>query len=144
MQRHRILPLAFAGLLLLGLAGQAVAAPPSTTPAYAATLKVSRDCVFTTTVTWKNADVGHIYVAWFEAGFANPIVPDHVATSDWPNTVPGSGTAKGKSVVFNLGPVDLDTASHDWWVIVSFYSPQGALLAQRQPALATNCYLVAS
>lgn len=142
-RRHRLLALPLAAMLLLGLAGQALAAPPPYGPSYSASVKVSRDCVFTITVAWKNANVAHLYVAWFESGFVN-VPPDHVATQEWPSTIPGNGVAKGKTIVFDFGPFVNDTASHDWWAVVSYYSPEGVLLAQRQPTWTTNCYLANS
>lgn len=144
-RRHRALPFAIAGMLLLGLAGPASAAPPTSTPSFGATIKASRDCLLTVNATWKNASVGSIYVSWYEAGYQSPdypTIPNFVATSAWPGGGPNGGVARGKSVAFTFGPTGTDTTTHEWWALVSFYDPNGVALPQvTTNVLSTICYL---
>jgi hypothetical protein len=140
-----MLPLALASLLVLGLAGQAVAAQPTTSPSYGATMKASRDCLLTVTATWKNATVGGIDLGWYEVGYQDPSypgIPEWLATSQWPSTSPNTGVQKGKSVIFSLGPVGADSVAHEWYALVTFRGPGGEFLTQvRTSNLTTNCYV---
>ena len=141
-RRHRLLALPVAALLLLVVAAQTLAAPPSSGPTYSATMTADKKCLLTVSATWKNdPSVATIYVLWYEAGYQNGTLPaGYVATSQWPFTGPNAGVLKGKVVTFTDGPVTRDTASHDWWAVVQFYSNTNAFITEVNAPLTTTCY----
>ena len=142
-RRHRLLALTSAALLLLGLSGQVLAAPPPAGPSYSATMTADRKCNLVVSVTWKNDPaVAKLYVSFWEAGYNNPnlAVPEFVVAYEWPTTSPNTGVLKGKVVTFTFGPVTKDTASHNWWAFVDFYTADGVGITQLMPTLTTNCY----
>lgn len=141
--RHRILALLFAAVLLLSLAGEALAAPA---PSYSETMSVSRSCLLSGTVGWKNTKaVGSVYFIWYEAGYVNPsypTIPDYVATSAWPATGPNAGVQKGSTVTFTFGPIPADTINHSWYGLAQFYDTNGASITQAYTnTLSTRCFV---
>lgn len=139
-RRSRGIALASAALLALAATGSAVAAPA---PITTATLSVDANCLMTVTVN-KNPKVAHIYVGWYEADYVNqtPGLGPFIATTEWPGTTPGSGTAKGKVITFNFGPTGSDTATHDWWALVQPYAANGAAFPQvTTNHLSTTCFV---
>lgn len=140
-RRARIIGLPLAGLMALAAAGSAVAAPA---PTITATLSADAGCLLTVTTSIKNAKVAHIYVAWYEADYVNQIpgLGPFIATTEWPGTTPGSGTAKGKVITFNFGPTGTDSTTHDWWALVQPYDANGVAFPQvTTNHLSTNCYV---
>jgi hypothetical protein len=142
-RRHRLLALPFAALLILGLAGQTLAAPG---PSYSATITANRSCLLTVTAGWKNTKaVAAVYVGWYEVGYINhdyPELGEFIATSAWPGSGPNSGVQKGSSVAFTFGPTGTDTVNHSWYALVSYYDANGAALTQFLTSqLSTRCYL---
>lgn len=142
-RRHRLLATPLAALLLLGLAGQALAAPA---PSYSATITANKNCLLTVTAGWKNTKaVAAVYVGWYEVGYVNPDYPElgeFIATSTWPTTGPNAGVQRGSSVLFTFGPTGMDAVNHDWYALVDFYDANGAALAQiYSNTLSTRCYL---
>ena len=141
---HRLFAPLFAALLLAGLAGEALAAPAPGPPTYSATMTADRKCNLVVSVTWKNdPGVAQLYVSFWEAGYNNPelAVPEYVVSYAYPTTSPNTGVQKGKVVTFTFGPLTKDSASHDWWAYVDFYTAGGAAITQLRPTLTTNCYL---
>ena len=141
IKRRRTLGLGLplAGMVILGVAAPAAAAPTAT---FAATISVDSACVFTIVASWKNAKVAAIDLGWYEAGYQNadyPTIHDWVATSQYPQ----NGTLVKKSVVFTAGPAPTtDTVNHQWWGNVTFRDASGALLTQFDTnILSTPCYL---
>jgi hypothetical protein len=127
-RQPRWLAIPLGGLLLLSLAGQALAAPVQTV---AASISADSSCLLTVTVS-KNPKVAHIYVGWYEAGYVNstPGLGEFVATTEWPFANPAWGSAKGKSLSFFFGPTGTDAATRDWWALVQPYDAKGAALPQ--------------
>jgi hypothetical protein len=138
-RRIRSIAIASAALLLLGATGSAVAAPA---PPVTATLSVDASCLLTVTAV-RSAKVDQIFVGWYEADYVNSIpgLGPFVATSDWPSTVPGVSSAKGKVVTFKFGPIGADTATHDWWPLVQPYLNGVALPQVTTNHLSTTCYV---
>jgi hypothetical protein len=140
-RRDRFSAPIFAALLLVGLAGEALAAPA---PTVTASISADASCLLTLAVSAKNVKIAHIYVGWYEAGYVNstPGLGEFVATSEWPFTNPAWGSAKGKSLFFYFGPTGTDTATRDWWALVQPYDANGVALPQvTTNRINVNCYV---
>ena len=142
-RRHRMLALPFAVLLLLGLAGQALAAPA---PSYSGTIAASKSCLITFTASWKNTKaVATVNASLYEVGYVNPAyptIPNYVASYAWPGSGPNGGVQKGSTVTFAFGPTGADTATHGWYALVQFYAADGSAITDvTTSTLSTRCYL---
>jgi uncharacterized repeat protein (TIGR01451 family) len=91
-------------------------------PVFTASLTDDGACSFTTTATFSNIDVDHVYGFWYVDG-------SYIFTTEAPGIGPNGGTLTGNTAVMKAGPMYPRSEPHPWQVLVQFYD-QGAFVAQ--------------
>lgn len=122
-----LLVLGLTAMVLGGGVGTSAAAKPAPTPS--AVLTDDGACTFTLTASWDKsgkigqAKIDQVYGFWYLDG-------NYWATSEAPGTGPNAGTFSRGSAVFGAGPATATPGvTHDWQVLVQFYSG-GAFVTQ--------------